>query len=151
MQVSYQLILTIPFSFGLSYTTFKLSAIQVPQLISLKTSEQFKFNVSASVTNTGSVEGAEVVQVYVSLPKGQGGLSHPERQLRAFRKVRSIPPGHTVNLSIVLDKYALAHWDDLDHRWKVDSGSYGVYVGSSSNAGERKALEVSEGCEWSGL
>lgn len=109
--------------------------------------DQFSVTLSVSVTNTGSVIGSEVVQVYVSLPKG--GLANPDRQLRAFHKVKDLAPGKAHDVSITLDKYAVSYWDDLVHKWKADKGAYTVYVGSPSES--TATFELQKSFEWSGL
>ncbi|KAG8943855.1 hypothetical protein FRC04_002478 [Tulasnella sp. 424] len=135
-----------PFGYGLSYTTFKYGEAKV----SASSSGDFSATVTVSVTNTGSVAGSEAVQVYVSLPRGQ--LSHPQQQLKAFKKVKDLAPGKTEEVQFTLDKYAVSYWDDIIHRWRADKGTYTVRVGRSAVELESEAtFEVEKAFEWNGL
>jgi beta-glucosidase len=114
-----------PFGFGLSYTTFKFSNLKVPA----STASGSTVDVSFDVTNTGSVAGAEVAELYVSDPSAQ--VDRPERELKGFTKVR-LDPGETRNVSINLDARAFSYWDEPAHRWIVDPGKFIIRVGDSS-------------------
>ena len=83
-----------PFGFGLSYTTFSFSKLQVPAAATAG----FTVPVSFDVTNTGGVAGAEVAQLYVSDPSAK--VSRPERELKGFEKVRLAPGETNAQLSI---------------------------------------------------
>ncbi|KAG9046686.1 hypothetical protein FS837_003839 [Tulasnella sp. UAMH 9824] len=136
-----------PFGYGLSYTTFKYGEVKVSAPSS---SNDFSVTVTVSVTNTGSVAGSEAVQVYVSLPKGH--LSHPQQQLKAFKKVKDLAPGKIEEVQLALDKYAVSYWDDIIHRWRADKGTYTVRVGRSADKVESEAtFDVEKAFEWSGL
>lgn len=116
-----------PFGFGLSYTTFDVTDVAVaPQ-----TDGATAVTVAATVTNTGSVAGAEVVQVYLGIPvDGQ-----PPKRLVGFSKVR-LQPGESAQVEIVLDPAATNHplsvWDYATGSFQVVPGDYTVYVGTSS-------------------
>ncbi len=112
----------------MSYTTFSFSDLTLSTLP--QKGPDFEFDVSVTVTNTGSVAGSEVVQVYFSLP--DLGLSTPRLQLRGFAKARDIPPGQSKMVTVRLDKYAVSWWDTLGQQWKAVRGTYGVHVGKSS-------------------
>lgn len=109
--------------------------------------------VTVKITNTGSIVGSEVVQLYITLPKGH--LTHPEKQLRAFRKVKDLGPGMTAEVELVLDKYAVSYWDDVaagEASWRADKGTYVVRVGGSSDKLVKEAtFEVGRAFEWIGL
>ncbi|KAG8911925.1 hypothetical protein FRC01_005402 [Tulasnella sp. 417] len=136
-----------PFGYGLSYTTFKYGEAKVSAPSS---SNDFSVTVTVSVTNTGSVAGSEAVQVYVSLPKGQ--LTHPQQQLKAFKKVQNLAPGKMEEVQFTLDKYAVSYWDDSIHRWRADKGTYTVLVGRSAAEVESETtFEVEKAFEWNGL
>jgi beta-glucosidase len=111
-----------PFGFGLSYTAFRYSDLQIEQ----KGREQV--TVKARVTNSGKREGAEVVQLYLGSP---AAAEEPPKQLKGFEKVL-LKPGESKIVTMQLDKEALAAWDPEIHGWKVYSGAYSVMVGSSS-------------------
>jgi beta-glucosidase len=117
-----------PFGYGLSYTTFKLSALRVtPAKISgmdAKTNVQ----VSVQVKNTGKRAGAEVIQVYVEQPEKNG---EPPRQLRAFTKV-ALEEGQSKSVSLKLNQRSFSIYDPELHRWKMPDGDYKILVGTSS-------------------
>ena len=104
-----------PFGYGLSYTSFSYSDLNV----SGKT-------VSATITNTGSLPGAEVVQLYVVPPAG--GLHRPARELKGFARV-FLQPGENKTVSFMLDDRSFSVWDG---GWKVPGGVYTVELGASS-------------------
>jgi beta-glucosidase len=81
--------------------------------------------VKADVQNAGAVEGKEVAQLYVGIPGG------PVKQLRGFEK-KMVVPGETVTVTFGLTRRDLSVWDVVAQKWKLQSGSYTVYVGSSS-------------------
>lgn len=104
-----------PFGHGLSYTTFGYSNLKAEGR-----------TVSVTVTNTGDLAGAEVVQLYVRPP--QNGIHRPIRELKGFQKV-FLQPGETKTIPFVLDERTFAIWQD---GWKVPGGVYGVEVGGLS-------------------
>jgi beta-glucosidase len=113
-----------PFGYGLSYTTFRFSHIQVPGQI--KPGEQVV--VALDITNTGSRSGADVVQVYVADPPSAG---EPPRQLRGFQKV-NLQPHQTRHVTITLDRRAFSIWDTAEKKWTVTAGRYVILAGDSS-------------------
>jgi len=136
-------------SFGLSYTTFGFSDFAVNSA-PVAFSEDTSSPVSVKVTNTGSVAGAEVVQVYVSIPSNN--LSNPKLQLRAFGKTGLLQPGSSETIHLSLDKYAFAYWDEGISGWKVSPGKYEISVGNSSdNIIAQAIIQLSSGGVWKGL
>ena len=129
-----------PFGFGMSYTTFDISA-------ELSAADGV---VTANVTvkNTGSVPGREVVQIYCEAP--QGRLGKPARVLCGFDKTWTIKPGDSETLTIEIPVESLASYDDsgvTGHRycWLLEGGTYRFYVGSDvRSAGECFSLEIPE-------
>ncbi|KZV61870.1 glycoside hydrolase family 3 protein [Peniophora sp. CONT] len=117
-----------PFGHGLSYTTFAISDLKISEPI--VTDNDLSLEVSATVKNTGSVSGSEVVQVYVSLPNVR--VTTPKLQLRGFAKVRDLAPGEARMATVKLERLACAFWEERSGRWEARKGTYGVYVGSSS-------------------
>lgn len=115
-----------PFGFGLSYTTFSFSNLQVSPS---QASSEGKITVSFDVTNTGQREGADVAQLYVGDPSAK--VERPIKELKGFEKVR-LNPGETKHISLSLDHRALAYWDTKSNDWRVDPGEFKVYVGDSS-------------------
>jgi beta-glucosidase-like glycosyl hydrolase len=114
-----------PFGFGLSYTTFKFSNLVVPAAAKSGSTVQVSFDV----TNTGSVDGAEVAQLYVSDPSAQ--IDRPERELKGFEKVR-LAAGATQHVTLPLDARAFSFWDESVHKWIIDPGKFVIHVGDSS-------------------
>ena len=114
-----------PFGFGLSYTTFSFSKLDVPA----SAASGSAVNVSFDVTNAGSVAGADVAQLYVSDPSAQ--VDRPERELKGFAKVR-LDPGETRPVTISLDARAFSYWDEPAQKWIIDPGKFIIRVGDSS-------------------
>ena len=115
-----------PFGFGLSYTTFEYSDMT---LSSQTVSADDELTVSVNITNTGKVEGKEVVQLYVS--DKQCSCQRPIRELKGFEKV-SLKPNETKKVVFKLDKRAFAFYSTQAHDWIVEEGDFTVSLGSSS-------------------
>ncbi|MDO4332517.1 MAG: glycoside hydrolase family 3 C-terminal domain-containing protein [Eubacteriales bacterium] len=115
-----------PFGYGLSYTTFAVHPISAGE-------QEGKVCVAVQVTNTGSVPGKEVVQVYFGAP--QGRLGKPCKQLIAFAKTRELMPGETQTLLLDFEVNDMASYDDLGKVRKsayvLEKGDYVFYVGTS--------------------
>jgi beta-glucosidase len=114
-----------PFGFGLSYTTFSFSNLRAPATAASGST----VSVSFDVTNTGSVAGAEVAQLYVSDPSAK--VTRPERELKGFAKVR-LAPGETRHVTLNLDARAFSYWDSNAHKWTIDPGKFVIRIGDSS-------------------
>lgn len=117
-----------PFGFGLSYTTFELSQLEVTTSGSVSEGN-LAATVTVVVTNTGQATGAEVVQVYVRDP--ESSVRRPVRELKGFAKVE-LQPGESQRVSVTLDQRAFSFWSLLHHRWVVESGEFTVEVGRHS-------------------
>jgi len=115
-----------PFGFGLSYTTFAFSGFS---LSTGKLREDGTLDVTIQVRNTGSLPGAEVVQVYVR--DVESTAFRPDRELKAFRKV-FLQPGEQKEVTFSLDRSAFAFYNPLVADWQVESGEFEIMVGSSS-------------------
>ena len=111
-----------PFGYGLSYTTFSYSKPTVKS-----TSDGFVATIT--VKNTGSVSGKEVVELYVSAPKG--GLDKPTQELKSFAKTRELKPGESQTLSMKVSSYDLASYNEATQSWETASGDYKVNFGAS--------------------
>jgi beta-glucosidase len=120
-----------PFGYGLSYTTFSYSKPVVSQ-------NGNDIVVETTVTNTGSVAGKEVVQVYVSAPRNKA-LPKPVKELKAFAKTRELKPGENEKLRMVIARQSLASWDESRHEWVVDAGTYTFHV--AANADDLRSSE----------
>ena len=116
-----------PFGYGLSYTTFSFANLNVPSTVKVGGTA----SVSFDVTNTGSVAGAEVAQLYVSEPGAK--VTRPERELKGFEKVR-LAPGETKHVTLNLDARSFSYWDEATKNWKMDTGKFVVHVGDSSES-----------------
>ena len=115
-----------PFGFGLSYTTFSYSSLQ---LSARQVGPNDTLQVSVDITNTGQRTGKEIVQLYVRDP--QASLHRPEKELKAFAKVQ-LEPGERKTVTLSLGRDALAYYDDLAHEWVAEAGEFEVLVGASS-------------------
>ncbi|KAJ5020343.1 glycoside hydrolase [Bipolaris maydis] len=104
-----------PFGFGLSYTTFTISNAAVAKLA------EGTFNASARVTNTGSVAGAVVVQLYVG--RKEKSSEHPAKTLAAFHKV-VLPPGREAVVLLPFANRDFAYFDDEAKEWVVEKDLY---------------------------
>ena len=113
-----------PFGYGLSYTTFAYSNLDVSPILT----PDGHITVGVDVTNTGRRAGSEVAQVYVADPSAAG---EPPKQLKGFQKA-SLRPGETKHLTFKLDQRAFSIWDSAAQQWTTVHGQYGVYVGGSS-------------------
>jgi len=116
-----------PFGYGLSYTTFSFANLKVPETIKVNGAAEVSFDV----TNTGSLAGAEVAQLYVSEPGAK--VTRPERELKGFEKVR-LAPGETRHVTVSLDARAFSYWDEATKGWKMDAGKFLIHVGDSSES-----------------
>jgi beta-glucosidase len=132
-----------PFGHGLSYTTFSASDLSV------KAADE-KLSVSVKIENVGKLDGAEVVQVYVS--QDSCSITRPIRELKGFKKLL-VKAGakETVNIEIPL-KYATSFWDESRDMWLTEKGGFKVHVGNSSR-GEflESAFTVEKSYHWKGL
>jgi beta-glucosidase len=113
------------FGHGLSYTDFALSDIK---LSSSTVSGDDKVTVTANVTNTGTVDGAEVVQLY--LHDKEASVDRPVRELKGFAKVY-LAAGEKKTVSIELSKRDLSFWDVNTNDWLAESGDFEVQLGNS--------------------
>ena len=113
------------FGYGLSYTTFSYGDLNLGS-----TKFKNKLEVSLKITNTGKVNGKEIVQLYVSAPKGE--LDKPTEELKAFEKTKSLAPGESETIQFVLDASDLASFNTDKSAWIADAGNYNVKLGASS-------------------
>ena len=111
-----------PFGYGLSYTTFEYSKPAV------KVNGE-NIAVTVTVKNTGDRAGKEVVQVYVTAPKGQ--IEKPAKELKAFAKTRSLQPGESQTLTMTIASRDLASFSEAESQWVVDAGRYDFLIGAS--------------------
>lgn len=135
------------FGSGLSYTTFCLSSLKVRQQDSEKGAVVL---INVTEENTRAVDGAEVVQVYIS--QRSPSIKRPAKELKGYSKVFVNRGASAVAQVSIERKYATSHWDETRHKWVEESGMYDVLVGTSSSSTPlRGVLEVSKTTWWSGL
>ncbi|HHV99792.1 MAG TPA: carbohydrate-binding protein [Clostridiaceae bacterium] len=118
---------TYPFGYGLSYSSFEYSNLVAPA----SADADSPFTVSVDVRNKGSVETAEVVQLYVSNPDSAYGEYAPKKKLVSFEKV-IIAPGETKTVTLTVDPQDFAVWDVNLGDFTVESGNYNLMIGASS-------------------
>ena len=106
-----------PFGYGMSYTTFAYS--------DMAADEQ---GVSLTVTNTGSVAGTEIVQLYIA--KKNSELFRPAKELKGFARV-TLAPGEKQRITIALDDKAFRFRNVKANRWEIEGGEYELLVGAS--------------------
>jgi beta-glucosidase len=114
-----------PFGYGLSYTNFQYSHIDVKA-----DSTPGRYNVSFDVTNTGQRAGADVAQVYVA--EADPKVPRPPKELKGFSRVE-LAAGETKHVSVPLNPRAFTFYDVTLKHWHADAGKYTVEVGRSSD------------------
>ncbi|WP_029233226.1 glycoside hydrolase family 3 C-terminal domain-containing protein [Butyrivibrio sp. VCB2006] len=107
-----------PFGFGLSYTKFEYSDLEVKEN-----------GVSFNIKNIGEMEGKEIAQLYVSLPGAK--VFRPKKELKGFAKV-SLKPGESKKVEISFDDKTFRYWNVKTNRWEVEGGQYLIRIGASS-------------------
>ena len=106
-----------PFGFGLSYTTFEYSDINVDET-----------GVTFTVTNTGKMDGAEVAQLYVGMKDAK--VYRPEKELKGFAKV-FLKAGESREVRIAFDDKTFRYWNVRTNRWEIEGGTYRIMIGAS--------------------
>lgn len=154
-----------PFGHGLSYTSFSAAGVCVDRAVN-------PTRLSVDVTNTGARAGAEVVFLYVGFspattrttttsrssssaaaPAGHKSRFHrPKRELKGYKKIH-LSPGQTETVTIPINKYSTAVWDDKRESWCCEKGRYvaSAVVGSSSDEAFQAPFEIDEDEYWTGL
>jgi beta-glucosidase len=107
------------FGYGLSYTKFDVSDIQV--------TAKKDIIAQATVSNSGAREGQMLLQFFLSARPGD-----PSRRLLAFQKV-ALKPGESKRIALSIDPRLLARFDEAKHQWRIDPGRYGIAVGSDAS------------------
>lgn len=116
-----------PFGFGLSYTTFTYSDLEIP---CSAVTESGRLTVSFLVTNTGSVAGAAVPQLYVTYPETVA--RRPPSEFKGFARVE-LEPGQSTRVELEVDIRDLAYFDQEANAWVVEHKKHGIYVGDHAN------------------
>ncbi len=115
------------FGHGLSYTTFDYSDAR---LSSKSLREGGNVKVDVTVTNSGSVAGSEIVQIYVGDP--ECSVMRPEKELKGFQKLY-LNAGESKRISIELPWESFCFFDDVAHEWRAEKGDFKVYVAAASD------------------
>lgn len=115
-----------PFGHGLSYTTF---AYGKPSADKKTMTADDTISFTVNVKNTGTREGQEVVQLYISDKKSS--LPRPIKELKGFKKVK-LAPGEEKVVTLTIDRKALSFFDDTRHEWVAEPGKFEAIIGSSS-------------------
>ncbi|MBP5777326.1 MAG: glycoside hydrolase family 3 C-terminal domain-containing protein [Prevotella sp.] len=121
---SFEVPVSYPFGFGLSYTTFEYSDAKIAQKNDI-------FDVTVTVKNTGKLEGKEVVELYISAPDNKAA-NKPAKELKAFAKTKNLKPGESETLTLSITTPELASFDEAASAWVVAEGEYQFLVGASS-------------------
>lgn len=136
-----------PFGHGLSYTSFEMRDLELSEK---GHGLDGSIELSAEVTNTGKVSGAQVVQVYIS--QRAPSVRRPVKELKGFTKVKLEPQeSKKVQISISL-KYAVSFWDETADKWIMEQDTYDVLVGdSSAHTPLQATFKVQQTAFWKGL
>lgn len=140
------------FGYGLSYTTFSLSALDVVNVAGGKPSAQSKhrsrpyanfgtgrlyepvYAITFTVTNTGQRQGSEVPQLYVGFPQE---AEQPPKVLRGFERVY-LAAGESKQVTLTLTQKDISYWNVVNQKWTIAPGTYTVWVATSSNRNDIK-------------
>ncbi|KAF8687616.1 glycosyl hydrolase 3 family, partial [Rhizoctonia solani] len=148
--LTYKKKVLFPFGHGLSYTQFEHSNLK----LSGKIGKDSTVSVSVTVKNTGKLAGRDVVQVYVRDTVSR--LDRPVKELKGFAKSSLLDPGNSETVTISLDKYAFAYFDDWagegrdgEGLWVAEAGDFEVIVSSTSeDAGISSGITLEQSFEW---
>ena len=121
---SFEVPVSYPFGFGLSYTTFEYSDAKITQKNDI-------YDVTVAIKNTGNHEGKEVVELYISAPDNKAA-NKPAKELKAFAKTKLLKPGESQTLTLSITAADLASFDEAASAWVVAEGEYQFLVGASS-------------------
>lgn len=112
-----------PFGYGLSYTTFSYSELNIVK------NDINTYSVTLKVKNTGKIAGSEIVQLYVA--DDHSKISRPVKELKGFSKV-TLEPGQEKQVTMQLNSRSFAWYDVTKKDWKIEPGSFLIILGSSS-------------------
>lgn len=121
---SFDVPVSYPFGYGLSYTTFEYSDAKIEQKNDI-------YDVTVTIKNTGDREGKEVVELYVAAPDSKAA-NKPAKELKAFAKTKSLKPGENETLTLSITADQLASFDETVSAWVVAEGEYQFIVAASA-------------------
>jgi beta-glucosidase len=116
-----------PFGYGLSYTTFSISNVSAPSSVS----RNGTMTVTAKVTNTGSVAGADVAQLYIH--ESDTAILQPVEKLEGFQRTSLLSPGQSQTVTFTLGRQNLGYYNN-NGQFELDPGTFDLWVGDSSTA-----------------
>ena len=116
-----------PFGYGLSYTTFSISNVSAPSSVS----RNGTMTVTAKVTNTGSVAGTDVAQLYIH--ESDTAILQPVEKLEGFQRTSLLSPGQSQTVTFTLGRQNLGYYNN-NGQFEVDPGTFDLWVGDSSTA-----------------
>ena len=121
---SFDVPVSYPFGFGLSYTTFEYADAKVAE-------KDGNYEVSVTIKNAGDHEGKEVVELYVAAPDSKAA-NKPAKELKAYAKTKNLKPGESETLKLCVSAADLASFDEAASAWVVAEGEYQFLIGASS-------------------
>lgn len=121
---SFEVPVSYPFGFGLSYTTFEYSDAKIAD-------KGNAYEISVTVKNTGSLEGKEVVELYISAPDNKAA-NKPAKELKAFAKTKVLKAGESEKVTLTVNAADLASFDEAASAWVIAEGEYQFLIGASS-------------------
>ena len=121
---SFEVPVSYPFGFGLSYTTFEYSDAKISQ-------SDDAISVTVTVKNTGAREGKEVVELYVAAPDAKAA-NKPAKELKAYAKTKTLKAGESETLTLTVKAADLASFDETASAWVVAEGEYQFLVAASA-------------------
>jgi len=128
-----------PFGFGLSYTNFSCSNLQLKQ-------QGDDIVADITITNTGKKAGKEVAELYVTAPKSK--IDKPALELKAFAKTKLLQAGESQTVELIFNKSNLASFDESLNSWIIDKGNYTILVGASvEDIRDKAVFKLEEGWE----
>ena len=121
---SFDVPVSYPFGYGLSYTTFEYSDAKIAE-------KGDAYDVSVTIKNTGNYEGKEVVELYISAPDNKAA-NKPTKELKAYAKTKQLKPGESETLTMTVMAADLASFDEVASAWVVAAGEYQFLVAASA-------------------
>ena len=121
---SFEVPVSYPFGYGLSYTTFEYSDAKIAE-------KGDAYEISVTIKNTGKYEGKEVVELYISAPENKTA-NKPVKELKAYAKTKQLKPGESETLKLTVKAADLASFDETASAWVVAEGEYQFLVAASA-------------------
>jgi len=136
---SFDVPVSYPFGYGLSYTTFEYSDAKIAE-------KADAYEVSVTIKNTGEHEGKEVIELYISAPDNKA-TNKPAKELKAYAKTKALKAGESESVTMTVKAADLASFDEAASAWVVAEGEYQFLVGASSQDIKATLKANVKGCE----